>query len=111
MVAVFRLKEMPMQRRLFALMAVLAPFSALAQTTPEAPAAPATPAAPAAPHKRLAEKSWEELTPRQRTRLLHGFGDPAPSAEEARTRWEGMNTRQRRTVVRTATRWRRQHHG
>lgn len=91
-----------MQRRLFALMLGLSPFAALAPASAEQ----------AATHhrarRRLAEKSWDQLTPRQRARMLHGFGAPAPSAEEARSRWDGMDQHQRRAVARAAGRGRRQ---
>jgi hypothetical protein len=113
-----------MQRRLFALMAALAPFSALAQTAPApsttpapapvpapstAPAEPsAAPATPRPPRKKLVEKNWDELTHRQRERLLHGFGSPQPSADEARTRWDGMDVSHRRAVARAAARYRKQ---
>jgi hypothetical protein len=80
-----------MNRRRFALAALLAPFAALpalAQTTP------------AAPRKKLFERSWTEMTARQHARLLPGFGTPAPTEAEAGPRWDAMDARQRRAIMR-----------
>lgn len=90
-----------MKRRLFTLLALFAPVAAVAQT------APATPAAPAAPRKKLHEKTWAELTRRQHERLLPGFGNPPPTAAEAGPRWDAMDARQRRAVMRAV---RQAHH-
>ncbi len=80
-----------MNRRSFTLAALLAPLAAL-------PAMAQT--APAAPRKKQIERSWAEMNARQHARLLPGFGTPAPTAAEAGPRWDGMDQRQRRAVLR-----------
>ncbi len=83
-----------MNRRSFTLAALLAPFAALpalAQTPP---------ATPPAPRKKLIDRSWAEMNARQHARLLPGFGDPAPTEADAGPRWDGMDNRQRRAVLR-----------
>ncbi len=80
-----------MNRRSLALAALLSPLAAL-------PALAQT--APATPRKPLIERSWAEIAPRQRTRLLPGFGEPQPTEAEAGPRWDAMDERRRRVVIR-----------
>jgi hypothetical protein len=83
-----------MNRRSFTLAALLAPLAALPALAQTSPAAPAT------ARKKLIERSWAEMNARQQARLLPGFGTPAPTAAEAGPRWDGMDARQRRAVLR-----------
>ena len=85
-----------MNRRRFTFAALLAPLVAL----------PAL--AEAAPRRKLAERSWAEMTARQHTRLLPGFGTPAPTEADAGPRWDAMTPTQRRRLV-VATRRHRAH--
>ena len=82
-----------MNRRSFTLAALLSPLAALP--------ALAQPAA-GAPRKKLFERSWAEMQPRQRARLLPGFGEPQPTEVEAGPRWDAMDERRRRIVIRAA---------
>lgn len=85
------------RRSLLGLLALL-PAAAVAQTA----------AAPAQPQRRkLVEKKFDEMTPKQRRRVeqrLAGTGHQPLSADDARRRWDGMSTEQRQVAMRNPSR-------